>query len=205
MRSAVADESPSRRPGRPRSQASRDAILTATRHLLQTVPLAELSIEGVAREAGVGKTTIYRWWPGKAALVLEAIADDEEAAATERGSTRDPRLALRSYARLFEGGRSRVIAELLAAGQSDPSLLDGVRLQLLEPALAPIRATLGGETADDDARLAQIAGAVIYRALVESREIDKGFIKRLTEELPGGASRPAKSKKVKEKKNKGRN
>lgn len=204
MRSDVADDSPPRRPGRPRSQASRDAILAATRHLLETVPLAELSIEGVAREAGVGKTTIYRWWSGKAALVLEAIADDEEEAPAGRSATSDPRRALRAYARLFEGRRRRVLAELLAAGQSDPSLLEGVRTQLLEPALAPIRAACGGDAPDSEARVALIAGAVIHRSLIEAREIDKGFVKRLTDVLPEAGTRPVKAKKAKEKKGKSR-
>lgn len=205
MPTAVADESPPRRPGRPRSQASRDAILTATRQLLATVPLADLSIEGVAREAGVGKTTIYRWWTGKAALVLEAIAEDEEDAPATRGASSDPRRALRSYARLFEGRHRRVLAELLAAGQSDPTLLEGVRTQLLEPALAPIRAAFDGESAsEEEARVALIAGAVIYRALIESREIDKGFVKRLADELPAPGAKPAKPKKAKDKKAKSR-
>ena len=49
--------------GRPRSESSRKSILEATRRLLTHQPVQKVSIEGIARKAGVGKTTIYRWWP----------------------------------------------------------------------------------------------------------------------------------------------
>ena len=62
-----------RRPGRPRSEASRQAILDATKRLLDTETVRDLSIERIAKEAGVGKTTIYRWWPSKAAVVIDAF------------------------------------------------------------------------------------------------------------------------------------
>src|ERR1035437_4663089 len=63
-----------RPPGRPRSEESRQSILRSTLKLLkQDGGFAELSIEAVAADANVGKTTVYRWWPTKAALVADAI------------------------------------------------------------------------------------------------------------------------------------
>jgi len=59
--------------GRPRSKESRKAILNATKRLLTHMPLSELSIEAIAKKAGVGKTTIYRWWPNKAAIAMETL------------------------------------------------------------------------------------------------------------------------------------
>lgn len=59
-------------PGR-RNESSRRAVLTATLDLLQEVPYARLSIEGIAARAGVGKQTIYRWWPSKAAVLFDAF------------------------------------------------------------------------------------------------------------------------------------
>ena len=67
-----------------RSQASRRAILTAALDLVGEVGYAKLSIEGIAQAAGVGKQTIYRWWPSKGALIFDAfltLAGDGEAAA----------------------------------------------------------------------------------------------------------------------------
>jgi AcrR family transcriptional regulator len=64
-----------RRPGRPRSRRADDAIAEATIELLQRHGIGGLSIEAVARRAGVAKTTIYRRWPTKKELVLDALAN----------------------------------------------------------------------------------------------------------------------------------
>src|SRR6185437_13353096 len=61
--------------GRPRSQEADLAILTATVGLLAERGLAAMSIEEVAARAGVGKTTIYRRWPSKGLLALDAFVD----------------------------------------------------------------------------------------------------------------------------------
>lgn len=63
-----------RSPGRPRSEASRQAILTAALELVAEVGYAQLTIERIAARAGVGKQTIYRWWPTKGHILLEAGA-----------------------------------------------------------------------------------------------------------------------------------
>src|SRR5436309_10869524 len=61
-----------------RSEASRQSILDATLRLLDAddMTVQRLSIEAIAREAGVGKTTIYRWWPSKAAVVIDAFMEN---------------------------------------------------------------------------------------------------------------------------------
>ncbi|MFD2765848.1 TetR/AcrR family transcriptional regulator [Micromonospora eburnea] len=56
-----------------RKEASRRAILTAAFDLLQEIGYAKLSIEGIAARAGVGKQTIYRWWPSKGAVIFDAF------------------------------------------------------------------------------------------------------------------------------------
>jgi AcrR family transcriptional regulator len=68
-----------------RSQGSRRAILAAALNLVGDVGYAKLSIEGIAAAAGVGKQTIYRWWPSKGSLLLDAfltLADDGHDGAT---------------------------------------------------------------------------------------------------------------------------
>ncbi|MGS2615899.1 TetR/AcrR family transcriptional regulator [Micromonospora sp. LZ34] len=56
-----------------RSEAARRAILAAALDLVSELGYAKLSIEGIASAAGVGKQTIYRWWPSKGALLFDAF------------------------------------------------------------------------------------------------------------------------------------
>lgn len=67
--------STTRPPGRPRSEATRAAILAAASDLLETIPLSQITIERIASEAKVGKQSIYRWWDGKADVLLDAFTD----------------------------------------------------------------------------------------------------------------------------------
>ncbi len=61
--------------GRRRDPNTQQSILEATRELLLEVGYSQITIEGVAARAGAGKATIYRWWPTKGALVLEAAEE----------------------------------------------------------------------------------------------------------------------------------
>src|SRR5947199_2593233 len=63
-----------RPPGRPRSEQARRAILRSTLKILAQNGFSDFTIEDVAECAGVGKATVYRWWPGKAALIADAFA-----------------------------------------------------------------------------------------------------------------------------------
>jgi AcrR family transcriptional regulator len=72
--------------GRPRSERAKEAILRTTLTTLEQQGLNGLTIEGVAADAGVGKATIYRWWPSRLALVLEAMEQLPELRAPDTGS-----------------------------------------------------------------------------------------------------------------------
>lgn len=63
------------RRGALRSQAARSAILAATSSLIERFGYDRVTIEGIASEAGVGKQTIYRWWPSKSAVVAECLLE----------------------------------------------------------------------------------------------------------------------------------
>lgn len=64
-------------PATRRSHRARSAILAATTELIGEVPYAKLTIEAIAARAGVGKQTIYRWWPSKGAVVFEAMLESD--------------------------------------------------------------------------------------------------------------------------------
>ena len=59
--------------GRPRDERARSSVLETVREQLQHGSLCTLSMEGIARQAGVGKQTLYRWWPSLADIALEAL------------------------------------------------------------------------------------------------------------------------------------
>jgi len=61
------------RSGPVRSEAARQAILEATARLLVERGYDHLTMEGIAATAGVGKQTVYRWWPSKGAVIAECL------------------------------------------------------------------------------------------------------------------------------------
>src|SRR3954451_4883221 len=77
-----------RAPGRPRSETARAAILQAAAAELQERGFAATTVDAIAARAGVGKQTVYRWWPSKPDVVLEAILElaAERVAVPDEGS-----------------------------------------------------------------------------------------------------------------------
>jgi AcrR family transcriptional regulator len=119
-----------RSPGRARNDSSRIAILNATLKLLETTPLQHVSIESIAREAGVGKATIYRWWTSKAAVVIDAFAQKHIAhtpmpkgVSAREALTRQLHLLIEQYG----GWSGHILAQIVAEGQADPDVLREVR------------------------------------------------------------------------------
>jgi AcrR family transcriptional regulator len=128
--------SPSPDPSR-RNEHSRRAILTATVALIGEIGYAKASIEAIAQRAGVGKQTIYRWWPSKGAVALEALNDSLATAVDVPDSgdiLEDLRIQMKGVMELFESTElGRIYRELLAAAQSDPVLSGALLDQLIEP------------------------------------------------------------------------
>jgi AcrR family transcriptional regulator len=177
-----------RPPGRPRSEESRQSILRSTLKLLiHHGGLAELSIEAIAADANVGKTTVYRWWPTKAALVADAFfaSAEEELQFPNTGSVqRDMSLQMRRVIRIFRSERGKVVAALLAGGQSDPELLEAFRERFLWPKRRQAYQTLqrgidrGELPADSDLDLIldSLYGPIYMRFLIRHDKLDEGFV-----------------------------
>src|SRR5438105_1727713 len=114
--------------GRPPSKmaASHDAILDAVHALLQKTSVRDLTMEGVAKRAKVGKPTLYKWWPTKGSLVL-AMLCERMAPDLEKPTVLTAEESLRFRARrlidAFNGPFGRIVAGVIAEGQSEPAVL----------------------------------------------------------------------------------
>jgi len=176
-----------RAPGRPRSEESRQSILRSTLKLLkQDGGFPELSIEGIAADANVGKTTVYRWWPTKAALVADAFSAsaEEELRFPNTGSVQtDMSLQMRRVIRIFRSKRGKVVAALVAGGQSDPELIEAFRERFLWPRRRQAYQTLqrgidrGELPADSDLDLIldSLYGPIYMRFLIRHDKLDENF------------------------------
>ncbi|MHA6759495.1 TetR/AcrR family transcriptional regulator [Streptacidiphilus sp. PAMC 29251] len=136
------------RRGRPRSEAAEQAIVGAVLRLLeQGYPLALLSIEGIAGEAGVGKATIYRRWPNKEELlidILQRLDEPEPSAAAAEGSVRDALVAALEYLRRAALARRSHTSLGLVANElrSMPELYRRYHEQVVDPRRARLRRLL---------------------------------------------------------------
>ncbi len=123
--------------GRPRSEDARKSILAAAADLLLDQGLAAVSMDAVAARAGVSKATIYRWWPTKETLALDALYQEWAAVPPPRntGTLRGDLISLlRPWARIA-GQRpyGRVIAALVTEAHTDPEFARQYRSRFVEP------------------------------------------------------------------------
>lgn len=134
---AVVEPAPAEEPrgrGRPRSLEAEAAILKATLQLLERKPLRKVTADAIARRAGVSKATIYKWWPNKSQVALDAFL----ASMTERVMLPDTGAAesdfcvqLKSVMAFYTSTLGRLFCQFLAEGQSDPAFLSLFRERFL--------------------------------------------------------------------------
>jgi AcrR family transcriptional regulator len=198
----MADPPLARRPGRKRSEASRTAILAAAIGLVSEVGYAALTIEGIARRAGCGKQTIYRWWPGKADVLLDALGAKAVlyVPVADRGSYRaDLRAFLEaSFALARQPQVTGILRALMAEAQVDEEFGERFReafLQRRRDALAQI-VTRARQRGDLPAGLSPgtvldlVFGVIWYRTLATRQPLDQALAGELLQAL-GAAGREA--------------
>lgn len=165
-----------RRPGRPRSKAAHAAVLAATRDLLDEMSVRELTIEAIARRSGVGKPTIYRWWPSKNAVVVEAVFDSiaDQVTYPAGVSVTEALIAqVRVVAKLLAGELGQGLAEIMGEAQTDPQTLRAINERFHEVRRTAARELIGqgqreGELradVDPDLAVDLIYGPLYYRWL----------------------------------------
>src|ERR1700688_4861522 len=172
---------PAVRKGRPPSEmeSSHAVIMDAVYALLQENSVRDLTIEAVAKRARVGKPTLYKWWPTKATLVLTTLCErmaPKLEKPTVLSAEESLRFRVRSLIDAFNGRFGKIVAGLIAEGQSEPAVLQEFFDRWVSPrrnaTIADLqRGTDAGELGSDtDAELLNdaIFGAIYYRMLLRS-------------------------------------
>jgi AcrR family transcriptional regulator len=183
-----------RNPGRPRSEQARRAVLDAAVGLIEESGYGRLTLDGIARRAGVSRQTVYRWWPGKAEIVLEALNDAASAIAPapDSGSLEtDLRTLLRRTIKGATGRNARMLTALMAEAQLDEGFAESFRSGFLARRRRVLRDTLErgrargeiGDSADLDFLVDLAFGTLWYRILSHHARLDRRFADQLTDTL----------------------
>ncbi|ANZ19088.1 transcriptional regulator, TetR family [Streptomyces noursei ATCC 11455] len=198
-----------RRRGRPRSAAADSAIVEAVLRLIEDgVPIAELSMERIAREAGVGKATLYRRWPGKSALLLDVMrSQDTPCPPLDGDSVREDLVRLLEFLRRrgLAKRSSAVLRTVVSHVQAQPELWAEYHetvVRARHEALLGVlrRGVASGEIrADQDLEtLADLfVGPMLARAILhEWKELPEGLAEDIVDTVlegvrPRPATRPA--------------
>jgi AcrR family transcriptional regulator len=162
----------------------------------------------VAAEAGVGKATVYRWWPNKAALVADAFATSvhEKLHFPDTGSvTGDVSRQMQQLVRILRSRRGQILSVILGAGQSDATLIRAFRERFLKPRRAEAyamlqRGIMRGELPpelDLDLTLDALYGAIIFRFLVGHDGLSEDFVDELCRVVLHGATNKQQQRRTK--------
>lgn len=203
--SAATLQNSKRPPGRPRSENARQAILRSTLKLLRKTGFEQLTIEAIAANAGVGKATVYRWWPSKGALVVDAFAlsTEDELHFPDSGSVyRDMAFQMNRFLGVLHSPRGCIVRAILGAGQSDRDLLEEFRKRLLRPRRQEAYETLRrgivrGElprNLDLDLVLDTLYGAMYMRFLIRHDELSEDYVRDVCRMVLEGAAGDASSR-----------
>ncbi len=177
-------------PCRRRSDQAHQAILQATMELLKQEGYRDMTIEAIAARAGVGKKTIYRWWPSKAAVALETLTSYAEMHVpfSDTGSLERDLLAYfeLSFAGL-QGKSGTVLSGLAAEAQLDPEFAREFQRTFIVARKQELVALLQnglqrGELAPDtnlEVLADLIYGAKWYRFLLYPAPLDEAFAREI--------------------------
>lgn len=187
-------------PGRPRSQHARRAVLDAARALFEEGGYAAATVEAIAARSGVAKTTIYRRWANRAALLVDVLVEEASTVAPPPAPG-DPLRALRAELRRIavaaNGFSGRLLTSLLGEAQDDrdvrTALLDGLFYPRQQASAAAIRRAQasGALRSDVPPGLATdlIFGPLFFRVFVQHEPVTVAFVARAFQYLQEGLRR----------------
>jgi AcrR family transcriptional regulator len=190
----------SRGRGRPRSDEAHQNILHAAYELLMEVGYAQLTIEGVAARALVGKPTIYRRWSSKARLVMDAFLAvvNPELSFPATGSVKeDISQQMHKLVKIMNTPRGQVIATLIGGGQADPEVIEAFRLNWLSPRRLDCSEVIKkgierGELRPDlniEAVIDALYSPLFYRLLLKHAPLTEDFVDELVNIIMPGLSK----------------
>jgi AcrR family transcriptional regulator len=179
----MADDPVRARRGRPRSEQSRTAVLRAASALINEVGLRAMTTDEIASRSGVSKATIYKWWPNKYAVAVEAFLSemDTKSPDPDTGSAKeDFRRALRGLIRFYRSESGRAYAQLIGEAQFDPQIGVELREHLIGARRELVRAILDRGIArgelrpdvDPEAAIDLIFGPAMYRLVAGHAPLD---------------------------------
>jgi AcrR family transcriptional regulator len=206
MRAKISPSTPVVR-GRPRSERAKRAVLAAVRELVEKGGYSSSTIDAVAARSGVAKTTIYRWWPNRASLLVELLVEVAGEAAPPPTVGVDPLQALHTELRLVaeasEALPGRLLISLLGEAEHDPDIRTALVHGLFNPRRNATAATI---------RHAQLAGALrrdvspymavdllygplFYRKFIRNEAATKDFVTLVFQHFLTGLKPPRGSSK----------
>lgn len=174
----TAQPAPVARRGRPLAADRTDAILTAANELFDEVGYDQLTVQDIAARAGVGLATLYRRWPSKNALVIDALRHRQarETVLLEGPPLEQLRALFHAIAASTVGDQSEFLPGLLAAIRSEESVGDDLREGILDPLAAVIRSLLGEILGADHPQIDLLVDAMpavcVWKALTPTGPVD---------------------------------
>jgi AcrR family transcriptional regulator len=165
---------PNRGRGRPRSEEHRDAVLKAAMELMQEDELRIASVDRIAARSGVSKATIYKWWPNRTAVAIDAFLHQMmvDAPVPDTGSAaEDFRLTLRGIMHFYSSPLGAIYTRLVGESQFDLTDRERVRTHQVNVRRAAVkkiwdRGVARGELnpkVDPEVALDLIFGPAMYR------------------------------------------
>ena len=156
-----------------------------------------MTVEAIAERARVSKATVYRWWPNKAAVVMDGFlsAVSSEVPFPHTGHAQeDIRIHMRRLAEAFDGDLGRTVAALIAEGQADPELAEALRSRWLSLGRKEAREILElgierselREDLDPEVAVDVLYGPIYYRMLVGHAPLDEGLADALAGHIFAG-------------------
>jgi AcrR family transcriptional regulator len=188
--------------GRPRSKEIHQAILGEALQQVLDVGFRAVSIESIAARTGIGKTTIYRRWPNKAAVVMDALLQEMGPVIpfpTTPKAAESIQLQMRALAKALRGRFGSLIKAILGEAQFDPELAEAFRERWIRPRRQLAKATFeegmrNGELRPDlniDTAIDALYGGIYYRVQTGNGPLSEAYVDELFRHVMDGLRKHA--------------